>query len=98
MSAAQSGEGVVLISEVIMALTSPVTGKAVSFANLNQPVAILSLNTGTTREIRSLSNSADTCVYLALYEPYHRQIVGRFKKEKELTLASLAMITKHKQG
>ncbi|CAF98393.1 unnamed protein product [Tetraodon nigroviridis] len=29
-----------------MALTSPVTGKAVSFANLNQPVDLLSLNAG----------------------------------------------------
>lgn len=39
-------EGVVLISEVIMAHTSSVKGKAVSFANLKQPVDIRSLNPG----------------------------------------------------
>lgn len=40
------GEGLVLISEVIMAHTSSVKGKAVSFANLNQSVDIRSLNPG----------------------------------------------------
>lgn len=65
-----------------MALTSPVKGKAVSFANLNQPVDILSLNPGTLKEIRSFLDSNDTRIYLALYELYQRQIVGDWKKKK----------------
>lgn len=66
MSASQSCDGVVLIAEVIMALTSPVKGNAVSFANLNQPVDILSLNPGTLKELRSFPGSGDNRVYLAL--------------------------------